>query len=781
VSFDGRLFLGLLAVLGVMQVVCWLLARGAGRRLERHVMVLGLVLPLVLVFPWIDRTRLLVPADILQRAIPFAPRVEATFRHDLLNDAVYQFLPWELEVRHALSDLRLPLWSDDLEGGSSPWVNPQAAPVSPIAMPARALPIQHFLLVTLALKILVAFEGTWVLARTVGVSRLSSLLAAAGFAFGGGMMAWGLFPHTATLAWVPWLTAAVIRLFRGGGGVVLSMAAVLTAALLLSGHPETAALGGLFAAVCGLSLARRKRFVRGLGAAALAAFLGFGLAAPHLLPFALYLPRSQRAQETLAREMPAYHPDLEDPWSWFLPGFGRLVLSPVNPRVFGRPYLDEFRGPFNWADSESGYAGLVALAGSVVALLALRRSRRRRSSWPFLAFAVVSLLLAAQLIPFAHVIYSVSALRIVAWPRILLVGSLALAVAGGMGTDRLLRARRPISGWLAVALAGALSLAAHADPYVIALWILIAAAAFLGRKRPALAAAGLALVLVLDLGPWARGHLPDTDPALFFPATDFMALLKREAAAGGPWRIVGEERMLFPSLLAVYGIADARTHNPLAPMSYLRTLEAAFGFAPTTRNYFPAFRGIDHPFLDFLNVRIVTSVAEFQPPRTMERIDGGKLEHYRLYRNPDALPRWFLPSAVEVVREGDVGRWVASLKDPRRVAVFDGRATGWVGERGQRGEIRLAALAPGRITLDVPGSGDRLLATSLLMPEGWSAGAMETVVVNGAFVGVHVPPGASRVELRFIPPGLVAGFWIGGLSLVATALLVAHGLKHRRP
>jgi hypothetical protein len=787
VSFDGRLFFGLLAVLGAMQVVCWLLARGLGRRLERHVMVLGIVLPLILVFPWIDRTRLLVPADILLRAIPLAPKVEATFRHDLQNDAVYQFLPWELEVRHAFSNLRLPLWSDDLEGGSSPWLNPQASPVSPIAMPARALPIQHFLLVTLALKILVAFQGTWMLARTVGVSRLSSLLAGGGFAFGGGIMAWALFPHTATIAWVPWLTAAVIRLFRGGGAVVgrsrtVGTAAVLTAALLLSGHPETAALGGLFAAMCGLALARRRTFIRGLGSAALAAFLGFGLAAPHVLPFALHLPHSQRAQETLVRELPAYEVHLQAPSSWFLPGFGRLVLSPFNPRVYGRPYLDEFRGPFNWAESECGYAGLVALAGSAVALLALRRSRRKRSSWPFLAFAALSLLVAAQFIPLAHVLYSVEALKTVAWSRILLVVSLALAVAGGMGIDRLLRARRSLRhsamGWIAVALAAALSLAAHADPYVIALWVLIAAAAFLGRRRPALAAAGLALVLVLDLGPWARGHLPGTDPALFFPDTDYMALLKQEATDGGPWRVVGEERMLFPSLLAVYGIADARTHNPLAPMPYLRTLEAAFGFAPTTANYFPAFGELDHPFLDFLNVRVVTSVAEFQPPRTMDRIDRGRFEHYRLYRNPDALPRWFLPSAAEAIGEEELGRWVSSLKDPRRVAVFDRRAAGWVGARG---EVRLVALALGRITLDVPGSGDRLLATSLLMPEGWSAGPLETVVINGAFVGVHVPPGASRVELRFVPPGLVAGFLIGALSLIATALLVAHGLKGRRP
>lgn len=154
----------------------------------------------------------------------------------------------------------------------------------------------------------------------------------------------------------------------------------------------------------------------------------------------------------------------------------------------------------------------------------------------------------------------------------------------------------------------------------------------------------------------------------------------------------------------------------------------------------------------------------------MERIDGGRFGHYRLYRNPDALPRWFLPSAAQVIRQGDVERWVAALKDPRRVAVFDRRAAGWVGERG---EVRAVSRSPGRIALDVPGSGDRLLATSLLMPEGWRAGPLEILVVNGAFAGVHVPPGISRVELRFLPPGFAAGLVIGGLSLLATILLVA--------
>jgi hypothetical protein len=765
VSFDGMLFVKLLALLGAMQAVCWLLAKGLGRRLPRHVAALGVVLPLVLLFPWLDRGQLMVPLDLLQRMIPGAPEVPASHRHDLLNDSIYQFIPWELEVRHALRDRRLPLWSDSLEGGSSPWVNPQAQVLSPIAMPARVVPIQHHLLAALALKILVAFEGAWLLARVAGVSRLSSLIAAGGFALSGGLIAWALFPHTAAAAWVPWLAAAVIRLFRGGGTRVIATAAVLTAALLLSGHPETAAVGGLFAGVCGLSLA--KSFGKGLGKAALAAILGFCLSAPHLLPFALHLPHSQRAQEMTERRMPSYEIGLA-PITWFLPGYGRFMMAPVSPRAYGIPFEDEFQGPINWVDSESGYAGIVAFAGSMVALFAFRRRR----AWPFLGFGLASLLLAAQWIPFAHVIYAVSALRAMALSRFLLIGCLAFAIAGGMGLDALRRHR--ISGLIALIVAAVLSFAAHADIFTISLWVLIGFSMLAAWKHRTWGTAGFALVLLIDLIPWARGFLPSTDPALFYPRTDYMAVIQQEAATpGGPWRGAGEGQNMFPSLLSVYGVDELRPHNPLVPMPYLRTLQAAFGFAPTTLNYFPSFGGIDHPFLDFLNVRVIASSIGSPPARTLERIDGDRFGPFRIYRNPDSLARWFLPAGAEVIGEADLSRWIVSLKDPRRVAVFDPRATAWV---GQTGAVKASFFSPGRVVLEVPGSGDRLLATSLPQPEGWRADGLETVVVNGAFLGVHVPAGVSQVELRFRPPGFLPGMLLGLAALVATAVLLWRGM-----
>jgi hypothetical protein len=237
---------------------------------------------------------------------------------------------------------------------------------------------------------------------------------------------------------------------------------------------------------------------------------------------------------------------------------------------------------------------------------------------------------------------------------------------------------------------------------------------------------------------------------------------------------VGEDYVLFPSLLPVYGIADIRPHNPLAPVSQLRTLSAAFGFAPTTERYFPPFLRPAHPFLDFLNVRVVIWVSPHPVPPWMERIDGGQFFPFRVYRNPRALPRWFVPSRVDVIRPADLEGWIAALDDGRHVAVYD------AAERGALGiSVKAIDVHPGRIVLAVSAPRPALIATSIGWPEGWRARAgdqtLPIVVVNGAFVGFRAPAGTSRVELRYIPPG-----FLPGCAFAAAALLLCLALAWRK-
>ena len=780
---DGRL-LGTLAVLMLLlQAVCWLLAKGLGLKLERIVVICGWLAPLVVLAPWLTGGEILMPSDILWN-VPGAPVIERTRSHDLLNDTVYQILPWELEVRHALADRRLPFWADTLEGGSSPWANPQAGALSPLQMAARAVPIQHHLLAGLVLKLLVAFQGTWLLARATGRGRASSLLAAAGFALGGGLFSWALFPVTATMAWVPWLAAGVIRLFRHPGPRVIATTAAITGILLISGHPETAGFGGLFAAVCGLGLRRKATgLARGFGAAALAALLGFGLAAPQLLPFLAVVPDSQRAGETLAETVRSGPVHLAYPPSWFQRGYASFVLAPVSPHAYGLPYQGPFNGPINWADSEPGYTGLVAFAAALIALFAARDRR----VWPFLGCAAAALLLASRFLPLTHLLYMVPPLRVPAYARCLLPGSLALCIAGAFGVDLLLSRARRLGGgaWAGLALAAAVSLAVAADRWTFWLWGLLAAAALIARWRPRWGAVALAGVLLLDLIPWSRSLLPRGHPSLFYPRTEFMALLAREAGDPAIWRGAGGHYLLYPNLLSVYGVADFRPHNPLVPARYLRVLTAAFGFHPTMTQYFAPLGNLDHPLLDFLGVKAVAGSPGVPPSRTLVEIDPGRFAPYTLLRNPDALPRWFFPRAVDVISKEEIDRWIAGLTDARRVAVFQNEAGSWRPAGSQEPPPRPVLTKPGHIILDVPAADERLLATSIVWSKGWSARSgdrrLPVLKVNGAFVGVRLPAGVERVELRFRPPGLIAGCVAFGVSLAGLIGMLVSSVRAAAP
>jgi hypothetical protein len=792
----------------------WLLARGLGRRLRREVMLIGLPLPWVLLGPWLLGSKLLVPSDILARQLPSLPELEAPDPHAAeLNDVVFQLIPWELEVRHALRHHRLPLWSNLLDGGSSPWVNPQAEVLSPLAMLARLAPIQHHFLVLLALKVLVGFEGAWLLARSAGVRRFAALLAGAGFALGGGVIAWGLFPLATTAAWIPWGVAGAVCLARRPtlGAVVAT--ALVTAAVLLSGHPEVALGGGLLAVITGLALARRSLPARyRLGAPLLAGLLGCGLAGAQLVPFARALPASQRAQEHLAAVQPADHdpaPTLR-PGSWFHELRGTLLYGPASPAAYGRPYRDPFRGPISWSSAEASYAGLVAFACCCAAMVAAPRRRL----WPFLGYALGALLLAADFLPLYHLQQAVPILRLPECSRFLPVVGLALAVSGALGVDALLAGRHRLGAVAALAVALGLSLVVSANPPAVFVSLLIAAAALLLPRARQLGAAALAVAAVADLLPWAQSMLPRGDARCFFPPSGAVRAIASEVAGGG--RVVGQDLLCYPSSLSVYGLADVRPHNPMARQDYLSALAAAFAFTPSTRHYVSSFLHPEHPLFSFLGGRVVVSNANLPRPPGMVRIDHGEYGIWRLCRNPHPLPRCFFPDGVTLVPPAGMARWIAGLRDPRQVAIGASEARDWrppqAAPGGMREEVRTTEMAPGVLHLDLPAPSatgrhgacgfsarpgdagrpgsraepDRLVATSLTSPEGWEVQAEggaclripRRITVDGAFVGVLVPPHVRRLRLRFRPPGLLAGLALTCLSAASLLGLAVAG--HRR-
>ncbi len=775
--------LPLLCGLALLQAALWGLARLCGRRLDRWAVAAGLALPLLLLLPWFATERLLVPSAILSELIPGAPPPDAgpdPYRD--LNDTVLQLLPWELEVRHALHERRLPLWSDRLDGGSSPWINPQAGTLSPIAMLARLAPIQHHLLVSLGLKMLVALQGAWLLARAAGVRRFPALLSGAGYALGGGIMAWGLYPHSNAAAWAPWLVAATVLLVRRPSYAGVAGAALAAAALLLSGQPEVALGAGCLAVVAALWLRRPRTLVRGLVHAALAAVLGVALAAPLLVPFALAIPASQRGLERAAVTAPHASLDWRSPLGWFDEGGYQFFRGPLNPFAYGAPYRESFHGPIGWPVALASYAGLVALAGSALGLV----HRCRRRAVPFLLAAGAGLLLAAKLLPLQGLLLRLPLVRIPEYTRLLPIAALGLAVAGGLGLDAWAGSRR---WWLGAAALGAvavLSLAVDARGQALALWaVLLAAALALKRSRRA-GLLGLGCVLLVELVPWARGTLPREPSRLFYPRTPAIAAIDRELGRGGSWRAVGEAYSLYPAILPFFGFAEVRTHNPLASASYLAVLRTVFGYAPSPLHYASAFGNVEHPLLDFLGVRVVASNQYMPAKARLQRLDDGSFAPYRLYRNPTAMPRWFLPTGAEPVAPRDLPDWLQRMTDPRRVALLPAEARGWLPPRRAwlPDAVRARSALPGRLVLDVPPAGEKLLATSIPAAAGWEATAagrpLRRLTLDGAFFGAVVPAGVAELELRYLPPGLPAGALAAAAAWVVVAGLLASAARRSR-
>ena len=763
------LALGLCALLVVLEALATraLAALGlAGRgRARRWRSALALALPLVAVGPRLEGPEILAPTHAL-RSTPGVPDLGAG-AWDLLNDAVFQFLPWESEVRRAWTEGHPPFWSDRLQ--SSPWSNPQAQALSPIAALARLFPLEHFLLAALAIKLLLAVDGAWALAAALGARWQFRALAAVSFALGGGMMGWAVFPHSSALALVPWLAAAALRLGRRAGAQRFVAAALATAALALGGHPEVAVAGGLLAALLALALRRRRAAaLPALGRLAAAALLGLALAAPHVLPFYLETRESQRFAELAAA--PAAR--AEGYWTyitgWFSGAHYAFLRSPLGPEVFGRPYFGEFRGPFNWVVAVNGYAGLAALAGAAIALTA---AAARRRALPLVAFALFALAAAARFDPLIALVDRLPGARAMALERFLLPATLALAVAGALGAQTL--ARRPRrAGWLAFGAAAAASLAAAATPRTLAAWLLLGLAALAVRRRAAVAAVALAAALLLDLGLFARDLVPAGSARQLYPPSPLLAALARaERRRALPGR--GARRRRLPRDARAQRFRGRPRPRPARRSALPRPDRRRLRFPPDDprllRGVRPPrapLRRLSRPPLPARASRRARGrpagrasprrASRSGPPgRTRARCRASSGPHpSRSCRAPSSAGA--PPSSCRAAR-----RWSQRSRRPPGSSRAAGHGTATASSSSRTGT------AGSRSTSRWPTGGWSPPRWS--SRKGWRAEAggevLERAALFGAFLGFRAPAGARRVVLSYRPPGLATGTALAACAL----------------
>lgn len=772
----------------------------------RRVIAIHATLVALILGPHLFFGRTLLPVSNLRAysVFGFVPDTSAE-ENPLHYDLLVQHLPTTTAVRAAWSRCELPLRDDSVAGGIPLWADQQAQVLQPLMFVSILFPPERALVVVAALRLLLALSFTFLFLRLECRSVQGALAGSVAFGLGGFVQLWLGWPLSSVAAWMP-VVLYGLRRVEGSAGrrdAVLLVAAMY--GLLTAGHPETVAYALAFALAYSTLLLVRVPAARRMRVAfAIIAPLAIGgaLTAPLNLPSIRAIAVSERSLAL------AFVDELRDQTNEVPDARPVRLASVFAPEAFGNNRFGRYWGDSNINEDGSGYAGSAAL---VLGLLVFANRPRDRIIAFLLVWLAMCLLVISAAGPFGWIVSNLPILStsatnghrllllvnwIVAW---LVARGVADAEKSPTGRFRavvvavMLASSIAAIYWFAAPASVTATVASRRTTMLVVQLsaIVIAAIASTLRSRGVAGAIIVATIAVelmiahMPANPPARAAVPNSPPLL--------AAL-REKAEG--WRVQASRSAIRANLGSLYGIRQIESSNPITPASWF-TIIFAIPRATSEIAMLDA-----EAWLDALGTRyLVRPRAEVDASREPALVDNRSA----VIERPTALPLFRFAGEASVAPSGSlvdllylppgqrrqaIARRAAELGEdvypwllanpPRggRVYVADERfwSDDWRPIDGDAIELR--GRSPARLSFAARSRGPRLLATTEVDDGGWTALAngrtVATEKVNGAFVGVRIPAGASRVELRYLPPGFAVGVAVG-LAAIASfiALLIA--------
>jgi hypothetical protein len=582
------------------------------------------------------------------------------------------------------------------------------------------------------------------------------------------------------MAWLPWSLLGIDWALTASRRRQAALTGIPIALMLLAGHGQMALYGLIALGLYGLwrmlthpageSAARLDRGVllERLGRLALAALVGFALAAPMLLPAMERMPWTTRSL-VASDQRRGYE---------FSPA---LLVDTLAPHIHGRgaegwwPALDRV---------ETAYAGAITL---FLAILGLVTRPRKAAFWAGLGLLAFLFALGYQAplypavadLPFFTDLWKTA--------RAIYLTSFALAVLGALGMQTLVDDQDPrrvsVWGWLLTGAGFALAILApylirdipEGQPYqraltnlrlVGALALGVAALVWCWRRwRMTWALAGIVLLLVAELV--ALGALAESDPSPPLAATatgsEHAAALSFLRSDPGWFRVDSHgaaRHLLSPETLQVQGFETLQgSGNPLS----LWPFEQFYWTQPSKTA--PGYR--------LLGAKYIVMPKDDLPPG--ENIWPVFTEDptVDIHLNTPALPRAWLVYQTEPV--ADYGAASERIRDPdfqpEQVAVVEG------GPRldGQgSGRIEVAGYSPNQVRVVVHTDTPALLVLSDVYYPGWRGyvDGEETPIyrTDATFRGIEVPAGSHEVRMDFSPRSFPIGLILAAVGLLALLL-----------
>lgn len=667
-------------------------------------------------------------------------------------------------IRHGV----MPFWNP-FNGSGEPWLaNPQTGIFYPPTLLFLALPFEAAYILYLAVHLALLGCGVYLLARRWASAPAAAVAAVALMFSGPTLSLLDVSNNLSTLAWLPLVVLAALRMRDGDGRPAL--AALLIALSFLAGEPYLALVGAvLFAAIA--VWRKPHNFASTLMTGALA----IALSAVQLIPFLFLLRGSERT--TGGIDAAAAFRQSVHPLDWLL-----STIS-VAPFAGDRRFLD-----MGQDFVPSLYVGPIVVAFFFAAFVAMKSSPHRRAILTILGLALGAALLAsvgsiAAVAPIAEALH----LNVSRHPaRHVPLVALAVALLAAIGIDELRRLstkqRIAVALFPVVLTAAGVALVARSSD------------ASIGRSLVSVAMAVFALLIVLML---TRERVVFVVIAIvasdmlfsgstFFESRKFATLTANALAVEmrkerkvlrlvtpskrGKVMLHRERNALlrgYSNLL--YRQFDASTAAPVVSRRYLRLHDEALS-------------GRRPELLDFLGVAYLVSDRMIDRPGFdfIARTEGAAL-----YQRRSALPLATMWTDVESASDDEAAlqRTLAADGPIERLAVsgdpLPGVQPSWNGAR-----VRGISLVPelNRVAIDVNARANLVLMTSQLDAPGWRLsvdGKPATPLrAAGLFRAVAIPRGHHRIVWEYRPPYFTAGAVV---SLLALAFVVVSSLGGGRP
>jgi hypothetical protein len=201
----------------------------------------------------------------------------------------------------------------------------------------------------------------------------------------------------------------------------------------------------------------------------------------------------------------------------------------------------------------------------------------------------------------------------------------------------------------------------------------------------------------------------------------------------------------------------------VAPANYVGVLVEAAGYVGPGE-YVPRVTRLEAPFLSFLNVRA--------------RFGGGP--------NP-AIAKTQAPPAVFPGRlsGGTLDACLANTSDFLAVACVEGSEETFSGKAVL---VSYTRVVPEVIRAEVEADASRVLVLPEFNDGGWAVEGddrpLTTLMANGAFLGIRIPAGRTRITCRYRPPGFRTGLAISAGSLLLVIVIAvsrSRGIPMRSP